>query len=332
MPEKNEEMSLRDALINAMSADPAGEQTPATEETSEVPETGNAPSETTEEQPGEQVETTGAGELATTAPEMAPTAPPAAQNTPSMAEMWQAFQSLVAENQQLKSAMNQQSAAMQQQSQAAEGAIMNQFSPAAAVPSQPTTENTAPPSLNFAEISYLDPQQQQEHIARWQQEMMDYAVRTAAAQLRAEFAPVREDYETNRRIAADEAARTTLFSMPQFADLKGKEGDIEKVIASTPLLGSAEPGQKYMLAALISRGMNSSKGPSTEELIEMAASNPDVMKALETRRVAEIQKNNESLPKVVPSSGISNANAVPESKPKTMDDIRERMYKALGIR
>ena len=177
----------------------------------------------------------------------------------------------------------------------------------------------------------MSPQEQQEYIAKWQQDMTNYAVQTAAAQLREEFAPVRDDYEAKKRIAANEAARSTLFSMPQFSDMKGKEGDIEKIIEATPLLKNADPESKYMLAALISRGINASNGPTTEDLIEMATSNPDVMKAIETRRMSEIQKNNDSLPKVIPSSGIGNANAVPENKPQTMDDVKNALLKKFRL-
>ena len=342
MPEKNEEMSLRDALMTAMSAEPTAEQNTETAEgaaSEQVPVENLESPESTSGQTVQMSDTS--ADSVNTATDSVPMTPQSTQNTqniPSMSEMWQAFQSLIAENQQLRNAMNQQNAAMQQQnaamqqqSNAAESAILNQFTPSAAAPAQTREEITAPPSLNFAEISYMSPQEQQEYIAKWQQDMTNYAVQTAAAQLREEFAPVRDDYEAKKRIAANEAARSTLFSMPQFSDMKGKEGDIEKIIEATPLLKNADPESKYMLAALISRGINASNGPTTEDLIEMATSNPDVMKAIETRRMSEIQKNNDSLPKVIPSSGIGNANAVPENKPQTMDDVKNALLKKFRL-
>ncbi len=337
MPEKNEEMSLRDALISAVTADPAAAeaQNPAEEAEMaavETAETESVPGEAPADPVSETAEAAPAAEQSVSAP----TSAPAPESGPSMAEMLQAFQALVAENQQLRQQVSQQGAAMQQQSQAAEGAIIGQFTPEAAVPAPAVPEQAAPPVLDMAEISYLDPAQQQQSIMKWQQEVMDYAVRSATARIReevmSELSPVREDYEAKRRIAADDAARATLFAMPQFADMKGKEGDLDKIIASTPLLGGADPEQKFLLAALISRGMKTPHELTTEELIEKATANPDVMRAIESRRMAEIDNNNKTLPKVVPSSGIGNANAVPEHKPKTMDEIRDRMYKALGIR
>ena len=348
MPERNEEMSLREALVNAVSA-PSAEE-PIAEGGEQPVESGAAAAEMN----------TPAAEEPAAEPVAEPVAAPAAaqnpaeqqnpaQHTaaPSQIDMWNAMRQLVEENRrvseenrQLNAAMQQRNAqvaqqneAMHQQSQAAEGAIMNQFTPAAAVPQTAAPEVTAPPVLNIQELSYLSPEEQQVKLTQWQTAITEHAVRQAAAQLRNEIerdiAPVKEDWEAKRRIAANDAAKATLFSMPQFADMKEKEGDIERIIAGTPILNGASPEQKYVLAALISRGMNSSHQPTTEDLINMAKSNPDVMKALEAQRVAEIQRNNESLPKVVPSSGLGNANAVPESKPQTSEDFRELMKRKL---
>ncbi len=344
MPERENEMSLREALTAVMSAE-GGEQGAAVPEGGEQ---GVSPAEGVQggaipgEIPAEGSPVGAAepvGETAPAVPEAVPNSgaqSPAAGPTdgmPSQSEMWQAMRELMAENRRLSAAAAQSGAqvqeangAMRQQSEAAEGAIMRQFTPEAAIPK--ASEGAAasvPPALNMQELSYLPPDEQQARLAAWQQESMNYAIRTAAAQLREEItrdmAPVKEDYEAKRRIAENDAAKAVLFGMPQFADMKEKEGDIENIIANTPILGSASPEQRYMLAALISRGMRSGRQMTTEELIEKALANPDVMKALEARRVAQIRQNNASLPKVVPSSGLGNANAVPESKPKNMEDV-----------
>lgn len=346
------ELSLRDALLGAVMTDESGAvggeaaaaETPAAADDSAVPAGESAAVESPEgaippmasaENP--VVAPAAAESLTDTAPAAVP-----GNGMPSQAEMWQAMHQLIAENARLSQAaqqqamqVNQANAAMQEQSKAAEGAIMNQFTPEAAMP-KASPAPTAPPVLSLQEVSYLPPEEQQARLAQWQQESMNYAIRTAAAQIRDEItrdmAPVKEDYEAKRRIAENEAARTTLLNMPQFADLKGKEGDLDKIIAGTPLLQGATPDQRYMLAALISRGMNSGRQMTTEELIEKASANPDVMKALEARRVAEIQQNNASLPKVVPSSGAGNANAVPEDRPTDAEGVRKKLYGMFGSR
>lgn len=348
MPERDE-MSLRDALTAAMSAEetpvaavPDGGEQGVSEIPAEGAQGGGIPAEGSPAGAAEPVgETAPAATEAASALNNPGVQPQAPGGMPSHADMWKAFRELVSQNQQLSAALQQeraraqqvlaqQNGAMQQQSQAAEGAIQRQFTPEAAM-SKGAAAAEEPPMLNWQELSYLDPAEQQKRVAQWQQAVTDYSVRTAAAQIRdevaREMAPVRDDWEAKRQIAANEAAKATLFAMPQFADMKEKEGEIEKVIAGTPLLREASPQQKYVLAALISRGIHSSKQPTTEELINQVLANPDVMKALEARRVAEIQRNNEALPKVVPSSGLGNANAVPENKPKNMSDVAKAFMK-----
>lgn len=358
MPERDNEMNLREALLGAVAADQTAEgapaddlggeamggDTPVAAEAQTMPEATPA-AVSPENTHAEAAAVPAAGDPLANTGSM-PAAVPA-NGVPSQAEMWKAMSQLIAENTRLNQAMQQrelqfnqlnaqQNAAMQEQSKAAETAIMGQFTPEAAIPKSSPASTTAAPVLNFSEISYLPPEEQQARLSQWQQESMNYAIRTATAQIRdeitREIAPVKEDYEAKRRIAENDAARTTLLNMPQFADMKGKEGDLDKIIAVNPLLQGAKPDQRYLLAALISRGMNASHQMTTEELIEKASANPDVMKALEARRVSEIQQNNAALPKVVPSSGMGNANAVPEEKPTNVDGIRNLLYNRLGLK
>ena len=355
MPEKtNEELSLREALIGAMSAEPIEDtgNSPAEDvggNSAVTPESAPAP----EEQPAEtQIPAAApAEEQIPASPAAEPVAQAQAQNNgmPSQIEMWQAFNQLIAENKRMSEAIQQreaqlnqlnqqltsQNAAMQQQSRAAESNIIGQFTPEAAVPKATTQPQTAAPKLNWSEIGYLSPEEQEARLNQWQQESINYALKSYAGQLRdevaREIAPIKEDYEAKRKIAENNAAKATLLNMPQFSDMRGRENELDYIIASTPVLQNANPEQRYKLAALIRRGINSSRQQTTEELIEKASANPDVMKALEARRVTEIQQNNSSLPKVVPSSGMGNANAMPEERPKNSDDVKTLMLRKLGI-
>lgn len=350
MPERNDEMTLREALMGAVTGGSADGESAALEsnavgtaETDAMSAEADTSGEGTADTATYDVGSSASAPATTEAPPVNATSA-ASQNIPSQAEMWGAFSRLMAENQQLKSALQQssvqaqqQNAAMRQQSQAAENAIMGQFTPEAAVPkTNGSAVSSAPPVLNMQEFSYLSPEEQQQRLSQWQQETMAHAIHTAAAQIKdevtREMAPIRDDYEKKQQIAADAAAKATLFGVPQFADMKEREGDMERIIARTPVLQGATPQQKYMLAALIDRGLRASKQPTTEDLIRMASSNPDVMKALDAQRVSEIQKNNASLPKVVPSSGMGNANAVPDERPTNVDGVKNLLLNRLGIR
>lgn len=266
---------------------------------------------------------------AQTAPEPVPVANQPNQNY----DMMQLVQQLMAQNQQLQAQLQQTGAAMQQQSQAAEGAIMGQFAPQPAPEAQQEAEDIAP-TLDFAGMRYMSEDEQAQKMAEWQQSVVDYAIRRATEAARSEIAPVRDEYEAKRRIAEADAAKATIYADPRFASFRERDADIERILSTTPALNGADAATRYMLGGLIDRGLNylQPKEMTTEELVQKALASPEVMKALETKRATEIQKQNAEVPTIAPSSGTANASPIPESKPKDMNEIRERALKRFGWR
>lgn len=266
---------------------------------------------------------------AQTAPEPVPVANQPNQNY----DMMQLVQQLMAQNQQLQAQLQQTGAAMQQQSQAAEGAIMGQFAPQPAPEAQQEAEDIAP-TLDFAGMRYMSEDEQAQKMAEWQQSVVDYAIRRATEAARSEIAPVRDEYEAKRRIAEADAAKAMIYADPRFASFRDRDADIERILSTTPALNGADAATRYMLGGLIDRGLNylQPKEMTTEELVQKALASPEVMKALETKRATEIQKQNAEVPTIAPSSGTANASPIPESKPKDMNEIRERALKRFGWR
>lgn len=266
---------------------------------------------------------------AQTATEPVPTSDQPNQNY----DMMQLVQQLMAQNQQLQAQLQQTGAAMQQQSQAAEGAIMGQFAPQPAPEAQQEAEDIAP-TLDFAGMRYMSEDEQAQKMAEWQQSVVDYAIKKATASVQQEIAPVRDEYEAKRRIAEADAAKATIYADPRFASFRDRDADIERILSTTPALNGADAATRYMLGGLIDRGLNylQPKEMTTEELVQKALASPEVMKALETKRATEIQKQNAEVPTIAPSSGTANASPIPESKPKDMNEIRERALKRFGWR
>lgn len=274
-----------------------------------------------------------APDMANTQAQTAPDAVPVVNQPNQNYDMMQLVQQLMAQNQQLQAQLQQTGAAMQQQSQAAEGAIMGQFSPQPAPEAQQEAEDIAP-TLDFAGMRYMSEDEQAQKMAEWQQSVVDYAIRRATEAARSEIAPVRDEYEAKRRIAEADAAKATIYADPRFASFRDRDADIERIISTTPALNGADAATRYMLGGLIDRGLNylQPKEMTTEELVQKALASPEVMKALETKRATEIQKQNAEVPTIAPSSGTANASPIPESKPKDMNEIRERALKRFGWR
>ena len=335
--------SIRDSMERAIMEENAAENAAASaEESAAEAETAAQEAEDAAE-PMEQDgrdEDAAPAENAQTAPDMAntqaqtaPDAVPAANQPNQNYDMMQLVQQLMAQNQQLQAQLQQTGAAMQQQSQAAESAIMGQFAPQPAPEAQQEAEDIAP-TLDFAGMRYMSEDEQAQKMAEWQQSVVDYAIRRATEAARSEIAPVRDEYEAKRRIAEADAAKATIYADPRFASFRDRDADIERILSTTPALNGADAATRYMLGGLIDRGLNylQPKEMTTEELVQKALASPEVMKALETKRATEIQKQNAEVPTIAPSSGTANASPIPESKPKDMNEIRERALKRFGWR
>lgn len=240
---------------------------------------------------------------------------------------------LMQDNQQLRAALQQQTAAGNQQSALAENALAGQFTPQAAIPTTPApVEDVPPQTLNFEELQYMSDDERNKRVLEWQTDVMRYAADQAVRRVREELAPVREDYETKRRMAAEEAAKSVVFADPRFSGLKGEMNEIERIIQSTPMLANAgDPEMKYTLAALLRNGVKYSRQPTSEEIIALVDKNPEVQKALEGRRARAVRDNTGSLPKPQPSSGLSSAAAVPENRPKSYQDVAKKFSQAFGL-
>ena len=342
--------SIRDSMERAIMEENAAENAAANAEESAEESAAEAETAAHEaenaENAAEPIEQTGRdtntaqSENAHAAPDMANTQTQTASETvPSSNQpnqnydMMQLVQQLMAQNQQLQAQLQQAGAAMQQQSQAAEGAIMGQFAPQPSPAAQHEAEDIAP-TLDFAGMRYMSEDEQAQKMAEWQQSVVDYAIKKATESVQKEIAPVRDEYEAKRRIAEADAAKATIYADPRFASFRERDVDIERILSATPALNGADAATRYMLGGLIDRGLNylQPKEMTTEELVQKALSSPEVMKALETKRATEIQKQNAEVPTIAPSSGTANASPIPESRPKDANELRERAFKRFGLR
>ena len=233
-----------------------------------------------------------------------------------MAAVMQVINALRQENSRLSQELSRQQGAVQQQSEIMQGAIESAVS-------QPQI-----PKLNFRELQYMSEDEQAEAIQSWQ----DGVINALTERQKAEIEPIRREYEDKRAAAADNAAKMSISSDPRFSDFGENSDEIDRIAAMSDFAGMS-PEKKYLYSALIARGMRNSPAtkPSTEEIVKMAVSNPDVMRALEARRAPEVMDKNGQLPTLSASSGLSGANAMPEKSVKTKEDLDARLYSRFGF-
>lgn len=237
-------------------------------------------------------------------------------NGDMMAAVMQVINALRQENSRLSQELSRQQGAVQQQSEIMQGAIESAVA-------QPQI-----PKLNFRELQYMSEDEQADAIQSWQ----DGVINALTERQKAEIEPIRREYEDKRAAAADNAAKMSISSDPRFSDFGENSGEIDRIAAMSDFSGMS-PEKKYLYSALIARGMRNSPAtkPSTEEIVKMAVSNPDVMRALEARRAQEVMDKNGQLPTLSASSGLSGANAMPEKSVKTKEDLDARLYSRFGF-
>lgn len=237
-------------------------------------------------------------------------------NGEMMAAVMQVINALRQENSRLSQELSRQQGAVQQQSEIMQGAIESAVA-------QPQI-----PKLNFRELQYMSEDEQADAIQSWQ----DGVINALTERQKAEIEPIRREYEDKRAAAADNAAKMSISSDPRFSDFGENSGEIDRIAAMSDFSGMS-PEKKYLYSALIARGMRNSPAakPSTEEIVKMAVSNPDVMRALEARRAQEVMDKNGQLPTLSASSGLSGANAMPEKSVKTKEDLDARLYSRFGF-
>lgn len=322
--DKNNGMSLRDALASGferMAAEEAVEQ--AEQEQSAPAEQPTEPAHDPAAEngvPANAAEQAAAADVSRTAPAETPAPTAGAQNGNMMGAIMQTLMALREENAQLRAARQQSQAALEQQSTLAEEAAVN------------TVAEPQIPALDIKALQYMSDEEQAAAVSAWQNAVMEGAVQKAMGAADAKYANVLKDYGERTRMAADQAARTVISGRADFPDFAANAQFIDR-IAATPEFQSMNPEKRYMFAALAARGMahNPSAQPSVDEIVQMAVSNPDVMKALETRRAQEVQRTNAALPTLSASSGMGGASAIPESRVQTREDLERKMRSRFGL-
>ncbi|MBQ3178203.1 MAG: hypothetical protein IJB52_10310 [Clostridia bacterium] len=308
MDENEKTMSLAEAITAGWDA-AVGEE-PAAEAPVEAPVEAETAPEANAEVPAEEpapVET----------PVEAPVNPvnPLESQNAQLMQMIQQQQAII---QQLTAQNQQAGQAMQQQSELAEEAVNRTMEPY--------------PQLDWNAVRYMEGDAQNQAIAQWQQAVMERAVQDAMEKAMGEMKPIREQYEANRRMAENDAARTAVFGDPRFTDFADRRDAIEQVINNTPALQGLSPTDRYVIGGLMDRGMRHQNAPTTEEILAMARANPEVMKALAAQQATEMAQAQAGVPKIAASTGMAQAQAIPENRPKNDKELGAALLKGLMVR
>lgn len=324
MGEQNENRTLAEAIRDGFARTEEGVPGDAPVET--APMEGAAPVETAEA----PVEASQDGVIPGTeapapTPEPAPTPAPAQEQTqqipPMMRYLMDELNAQRQQNAQLAAQLQQSQATVQEQSKYAQNAVET-------AANQPSV---TVPVLDFNELQYDDDTTRAQKIQDWQNAMVQQISDVVARQYAGQLQPIKEEWEANKRVAEEEAARQTIWADPRFADFKDKDARIRQIIDANPeLKGAEDPRRAYLMGGFLARGMDYQPNPSAEEIVKMVQNSPEAQRLLDSQRAQQIADRNQQIPTIQPSSGLATANAIPDSVPKTKDDLYRMAAERLG--
>ena len=283
----NEPMTLDEALAAARAEVAARE--------------GAVPEEGTEETVTEEqvVEDTGAIPEETSAPEMPPeqVAPPVQNDA--------MYQQLQAQNQQLMrqlQVMQQQMAQVTQQAQEINRANAEQVVEAM----------TTPPTIDFSSIMYASEDEQRAAMDKFVNDTMNYTRQSVMNELK----PVIDDFRHREADVQKRNVKDGFRQNSNFSGFQEREQWIEQILDKNPELRNLPLNKQYEIGYLITQGVDAMKAArnpapapapkSMDEQLSEIENNPELMRALEARRVKGIAQNKQDNPPPYVAGGGSN--------------------------
>ena len=329
MGEQDERTAMQERIAaRLMESDPQNAQN------EEIPVEGQAPVDAPADQGAAPVEQAPAEQAAQPTvnpniPEVIPSAQPEPAPAPQQAQtpgngmmqyLIQRLQQAEAQNAQLMAQAQQAQQTVQEQSQAAQGAVEM-------ATSQPSVTI---PVLDFNEMQYDSDEDRARKMQEWQNAMVQQISDSVARQYAGQLQPIKEDWEAKRRAAERESARQTIWGDSRFSDFKDRDERIQQIINANPELQNMDANRSYLMGGMIARGLDYNPTPTAEQLVQWVQANPDAQRMLDQQRAQAVADRNQQIPTIQPSSGLNTANAIPESIPQSMDDVRDRMAKRFG--
>ena len=283
----NEPMTLDEALAAARAEVEARENVPEEAPAEEaVPETEAA-----------------AEEQATVEEANAPTEAPVTETVPPQNDAM--YQQLQMQNQQLMQQMQMMQQQMQQMAQQAQE--VNRSTAEEVVSAVMT-----PPTFDISSIMYASEDEQRAAAQKFVDDTMQYT----RGKIMEELAPMVNDFRAREADVQRRNVKDAYRSNNQYAGFQDREPWMEQIIEKNPELKQLPLNKQYEIAYLITQGVDAVKArdnpppapapKSMDEQLSEIENNPELMRALEARRVKGIAQNKQDNPPPYVAGGGSN--------------------------
>lgn len=283
----NEPMTLDEALAAARA---------------EVEARENAPEEAPVEEAVPETETV-VEEQATVEEANAPTEAPVTETVPPQNDAM--YQQLQMQNQQLMQQMQMMQQQMQQMAQQAQE--VNRSTAEEVVSAVMT-----PPTFDISSIMYASEDEQRAAAQKFVDDTMQYT----RGKIMEELAPMVNDFRAREADVQRRNVKDAYRSNNQYAGFQDREPWMEQIIEKNPELKQLPLNKQYEIAYLITQGVDAVKArdnpppapapKSMDEQLSEIENNPELMRALEARRVKGIAQNKQDNPPPYVAGGGSN--------------------------
>lgn len=283
----NEPMTLDEALAAARA---------------EVEARENAPEEAPVEEAVPETEAV-AEEQATVEEANAPVEAPVTETVPPQNDA--IYQQLQAQNQQLMQQMQMMQQQMQQMAQQAQE--VNRSTAEEVVSAVMT-----PPTFDISSIMYASEDEQRAAAQKFVDDTMQYT----RGKIMEELAPMVNDFRAREADVQRRNVKDAYRGNNQYAGFQDREPWMEQIIEKNPELKQFPLNKQYEIAYLITQGVDAVKArdnpppapapKSMDEQLSEIENNPELMRALEARRVKGIAQNKQDNPPPYVAGGGSN--------------------------
>lgn len=283
----NEPMTLDEALAAARA---------------EVEARENAPEEAPAEEAVPETEAV-AEEQATVEEANAPVEAPVTETVPPQNDAM--YQQLQMQNQQLMQQMQMMQQQMQQMAQQAQE--VNRSAAEEVVSAVMT-----PPTFDISSIMYASEDEQRAATQKFVDDTMQYT----RGKIMEELAPMVNDFRAREADVQRRNVKDAYRSNNQYAGFQDREPWMEQIIEKNPELKQLPLNKQYEIAYLITQGVDAVKArdnpppapapKSMDEQLSEIENNPELMRALEARRVKGIAQNKQDNPPPYVAGGGSN--------------------------
>lgn len=283
----NEPMTLDEALAAARA---------------EVEARENAPEEAPAEEAVPETEAV-AEEQATVEEANAPVEAPVTETVPPQNDAM--YQQLQMQNQQLMQQMQMMQQQMQQMAQQAQE--VNRSTAEEVVSAVMT-----PPTFDISSIMYASEDEQRAAAQKFVDDTMQYT----RGKIMEELAPMVNDFRAREADVQRRNVKDAYRGNNQYAGFQDREPWMEQIIEKNPELKQLPLNKQYEIAYLITQGVDAVKArdnppptpapKSMDEQLSEIENNPELMRALEARRVKGIAQNKQDNPPPYVAGGGSN--------------------------